>query len=268
MRFWNILLSISIIAAAGLGLFVLSGSAKNLSATSLEARLFVQDFPVPKNFGIEPNSVAEFMADKLKKRIDEDLGIRLTLKADVVKQMKEIAMPRLMNVVVVKAMIRDIPELSAIVDLGAFRRSVTGQVSTTVPVQDVAITVPGALLAEVNGEKVKVTTTSTGMTALALGNMSKGQVHEVTIWLGENSLGIDLSKSIRIGADEGMRGRVLLWGNQGWFGADLEVLRWARWLVGAILGSTLLFGVVSLIFPILNSSHNKTNTRYKKSNHS
>ena len=146
MRFWNILLSISIIAAAGLGLFVLSGSAKNLSATSLEARLFVQDFPVPKNFGIEPNSVAEFMADKLKKRIDEDLGIRLTLKADVVKQMKEIAMPRLMNVVVVKAMMRDIPELSA------------------------------------------------------------------------------------------------------------------------ILGSTLLFGVVSLIFPILSSSHNRKNTRYKKSN--
>ena len=253
MRFWNILLSMCIISGAGLGLFVLSGSAKSLGAPALEARLVVQDFPVPNGFGIEPNRVAEFMARKLNKRIDDDLGIRLTLERDVIKQMKEFAMPRLMNVVVVKSMMRDIPELSAVLDLGAFRRTVTGQISTATDLKDVALTVPGALLAEVNGEKVKITKTSTGMTALALGNMSPGQVHQVTVWLGEASVGSEFGKSIRIGAEKGMRGRVLLWGDQGWFGADLEALRWSRWLVGAILGGVFLFGVVSLLFFVLRN---------------
>ena len=251
MRLWNFLLSISLIAAAGLGLLVLSGGARGFAAPSLEAQLLVQDFPVPDGFGIDPNRVAGFMADQLRQRLDNDLGIRLTLKANVIKKVKEFALPRLMNVVVVKSMMRDIPELSAVLDLGAFRRTVTGQISTTAAVHDVALTVPGALLAEVNGEKVKVTTTSTGMTALALGDMASGQVHQVTIWLGESALGNDLGRTIRVGAERGTRGRVLLWGAQGWFGADLEALRWSRWLVGTILGGTLLFGLASLILPLL-----------------
>jgi hypothetical protein len=251
MRLWNFLLSVSLIATAGLGLLVLSGGARGLAAPPLEARLVVQDFPVPDGFGIDPDRVAGFMADQLRQRLDNDLGIRLKLKANVIKTVKEFALPRLMNVVVVKAMIRDIPELSAVLDLGAFRRTVTGQISTTAAVQDVALTVSGALLAEVNGKKVKVTTTSTGMTALALGDMAPGQVHQVTIWLGESALGNDLGRTIRVGANTGARGRVLLWGAQGWFGADLEALRWSRWLVGAVLGGTLLFGLASLILPLL-----------------
>ena len=269
MRLWNFLLSISLIAAAGLGLLVLSGGARGFAASSLEAQLLVQDFPVPNGFGIDPNRVAGFMADQLRQRLDNDLGIRLTLKANVIKKVKEFALPRLMNVVVVKSMMRDIPELSAVLDLGAFRRTLTGQISTTAAVQDVALTVPGALLAEVNGEKVKVTTTSTGMTALELGDMATGQVHQVTIWLGESALGNDLGRTIRVGAERGTRGRVLLWGAQGWFGADLEALRWSRWLVGTILGGTLLFGLASLILPLLTGRQvraRRDQERYRSQN--
>lgn len=269
MRLWNFLLSISLIAAAGLGLLVLSGGARGFAASSLEAQLLVQDFPVPDGFGIDPNRVAGFMADQLRQRLDNDLGIRLTLKANVIKKVKEFALPRLMNVVVVKSMMRDIPELSAVLDLGAFRRTLTGQISTTAAVQDVALTVPGALLAEVNGEKVKVTTTSTGMTALELGDMASGQVHQVTIWLGESALGNDLGRTIRVGAERGTRGRVLLWGAQGWFGADLEALRWSRWLVGTILGGTLLFGLASLILPLLTGRQvraRRDQERYRSQN--
>ena len=269
MRLWNFLLSISLIAAAGLGLLVLSGGARGFAASSLEAQLLVQDFPVPDGFGIDPNRVAGFMADQLRQRLDNDLGIRLTLKANVIKKVKEFALPRLMNVVVVKSMMRDIPELSAVLDLGAFRRTLTGQISTTAAVQDVALTVPGALLAEVNGEKVKVTTTSTGMTALELGDMASGPVHQVTIWLGESALGNDLGRTIRVGAERGTRGRVLLWGAQGWFGADLEALRWSRWLVGTILGGTLLFGLASLILPLLTGRQvraRRDQERYRSQN--
>jgi len=148
-------------------------------------------------------------------------------------------------------MMNDIPELSAILNIGDFHRTVTGQITTTKQANDVALTVPGALLAEVNGEKVKLINTSTGMVALNLGDMEPGQVHTVTIWLGEDSLNSDLGRTIRVGAEAGMRGRVLLWGTQGWFGADLEAIRWSRWLVGMLLSGTFLFGLTSLILPVI-----------------
>ena len=251
MRLWNFLLSIGLVIAAGLGLLVLSGGAKNLMTPPLEAHLVVQDFPIPEGFGIEPSRVAGFMSNELIQRLDDDIALRLALDRASMKKVKEIVLPRLMNVVVVQSMMRNIPELSAILDLGAFRRTVTGQISANADLRDVSLTVPGALLAEVNGEKVKVTTTSTGMAALVLGDMESGQVHQVTIWLGESEIEGDLGRTIRLGAGAGERGRVLLWGDQGWFGADLEALRWSRWLVGAVLGGPMIFGLVGLILPLL-----------------
>lgn len=253
MRVWNLLLSVGLILSAGLGLLVLSGGARSIGAPPLEARLVVQEYPVPEGFGIDPERVANFMLDQLIRRLDQDVALRLTLKGDTKKKVEELVLPRLMNVVAVQAMMHEIPELAAVLDLGAVRRTVTGVISTDTVARDVALTVPGALMAEVDGEKVGVTTTSTGMTALSLGDMAPGQVHSVRIWLGEASVGSDLGRTIRIGADKRARGRVLLWGAQGWFGADLEALRWSRWLVGAILGGTLLFGLTSLILPLLTS---------------
>ena len=251
MRIWNTLLSGCLVVAAGLGLLVLSGNARELTASPLEARLVVRDYPVPSGFGIDANRVANFMADQLTERLSHDVALRLTLKPDTRKKVEELVIPRLMNVVVVQAMMNDIPELSAILNIGDFHRTVTGQISASEAANDVALTVPGALLAEVNGEKAELTSTSTGMMTLDLGDMAQGQTHDVTIWLGENSLGTDLGRTIRIGAEAGVRGRVLMWGAQGWFGADLEAMRWSRWLVGAMLGGTLLFGAISLILPLL-----------------
>lgn len=253
MRLWNFLLSICLILTAVIGLLVLSGGARSIAAPPLEAHLVVQEFPVPQGFGIDADRVAKFMADQLTDRLDTDVAMRLTLKPDAMKKVKEIVLPRLMNVVVVQAMMREIPELSAILDLGDFRRTVVGHVSSAVSLQDVALTVPGALLAEVDGEKAKLTNTSTGMIALRLGDMEPGQVRQVTIWMGDSATGDDLGRTIRVGAGTQMRGRVLLWGAQGWFGADMEALRWSRWLVGALLSGTLMFGLTSIILPFLSA---------------
>lgn len=253
MRIWHILTSLCLILAAGLGLMVLSGDARGLFAPKLEAELKVQDFPIPQGFGVDPDKVAMFMAQELQQRLEDDVAIRLALKADAVKKMKEIALPRLMNVVVVQAMMHDIPELSAILDLGAFRRTVQGTVSSAETAEDVALTIPGALLAEVDGKKVRIVTTDTGLKALNLGKMEQGQSHAITVWLDESSVGIDVGRQVKLGAAHGQRGRVLLWGDHGWFGADMEALRWSRWLIGAILGGTLLFGLASLLIPALTA---------------
>ena len=81
--------------------------------------------------------------------------------------------------------------------------------------------------------------------------MTAGQTHQVTLWLDESATGIDLGQSILLGAAHGERGRVMLWGDHGWFGADVEAVRWSRWLIGADLAAVLAFGLASLILPIV-----------------
>lgn len=251
MRIWYILVALGLILSSALGLLVMAGGARGVLSPPLQAELGVQDFPVPPDMGVDPDRVATYMAKELQQRLDDDLAIRLTLKADAVKKVKDIVLPRLLNAVAVQAMMHDIPELSALLDLRSFRRTVTGSITSTNAVDDVALTVPGALLAAVDGQKVKVTKTSTGMAALELGPMTAGQSHQVTLWLDASAAGADLGQSILLGAANGQRGRVLLWGDHGWFGADVEALRWGRWLIGADLAAVLAFGLASLILPLL-----------------
>jgi hypothetical protein len=251
MRFWNILIALCLILSAGLGLVVLAGGARGLLAPALQAELVVQDFPIPQGFGLDPERVAGFMADELGNRLKDDLAIRITLKADVLKKVREIVLPRLMNVVAVNSMMHDIPELSAILDIGAFKRTVQGTIRSAKDVQDVALTAPGALLAEVDGKKIKVITTSTGLQALTLGDMKAGESHQIIVWMDATSVGVDMGRNVKLGAADGQRGRVLLSGDQGWFGADVESLRWSRGLIGALLAGVLLFGLLSLMLPIL-----------------
>ena len=257
MRIWYILVALGLILSSALGLLVMAGGARELLSPPLRAELAVQDFPVPPDMGVDPERVATYMATELQKRLDEDLAIRLTLKPDVVKKVKEIVLPRLLNVVAVRSMLHDIPELSALLDLASFHRTVTGSVSSANAADDVALTVPGALLAAVEGHKVKVTTTSTGMPALELGPMTAGQSYQVTLWLDASAMGADLGQSVLLGAANGQRGRVLLWGDHGWFGADVEALRWGRWLIGADLAAVLAFGLASLILPVLTRRQNR-----------
>ncbi len=251
MRVWHILVSLGLVLSSALGLLVMSGDARDLLAPPLRAELNLQEFPLPPDMGVNPTRVAAFMSEELQQRLDDDIAIRLALKPDIVKKVKDIVLPRLMNVVVVQAMMREIPELSALLDLGSFHRTISGSITSADAAEDVALTVPGALLAAVDGTKVKVTTTSTGMPALELGAMTAGQRHQVTLWLDGSTTDVDLGQTILLGAADGQRGRVLLWGEQGWFGADVEAMRWSRWLIGANLGLVLVFGLASLILPIL-----------------
>lgn len=251
MRIWYIIVAFGLILSSGLGLVVMAGGARELLSPPLRAELALQEFPLPPDMGVDPDRVAIFMAKELQERLDDDIAIRLSFKPDIVRKVKEIVLPRLMNVVVVQAMMHDIPELAALLDLGSFQRTVSGTITSANAADDVALTVPGALLAAVDGKKVNVKTTSTGMSALELGPMAAGQSHQVTLWLDANVSGVDLGASVLLGAAKGERGRVLLWGDRGWFGADVEALRWSRWLIGADLAAVLAFGIASLILPFL-----------------
>lgn len=261
MRSWQILLALALIISSGLGLLVMAGGARDIFSPPLQAELAVQDFPVPPDLGVDADRVANFMATDLQTRLDDDVAIRMTLKPDVLQKVKDIVLPRLMNVVAVRTMLHDIPEMSALLDMGSFHRTVSGSITSANAADDVALTVPGALLAAVDGKKVKVTTTSTGMAALELGAMTAGQSHQVTLWLDDSATRTDLGQAMLLGAANGQRGRVLLWGDHGWFGADVEALRWGRWLIGADLAAVLAFGLASLLVPILTRRQEKRSRR-------
>lgn len=251
MRFWQTIVASGLILSAGLGLLVMAGGARGLAAPRLQAQLVVQDFPLPPGMGVDPERVADFMAAKLQQRLEDDVAIRLMLPDDAVQKVRDIVLPRLMNVVAVQAMMSEIPELDALLGLGSFRQTVSGEVYSREPAADVALTVPGALLAAVDGTVAEIVTTSTGMTALELGQMAAGERHHVVIWLDESAAVPDLRRSILLGAADGRRGRILLGGDGGWFGADLEVLRWGRWIVGSLLVAVLAFGLASVLVPVL-----------------
>ena len=257
MRTWQILVALALILSSALGLLVMAGGARDLLSPPLQAELAVQDFPMPPNLAVDPDKVATFLAQELQQRADDDVAIRTILKPDVFSKLKTIVLPRLVNVVAVEQMLHEIPELSALLDLGSFKRTVSGSITSANAAADVAMTVPGALLADVDGQKVKVTKTSTGLAALELGAMTAGQTHKVTLWLDDSATRTDLGQSILLGAADGQRGRVLLWGDHGWFGADVEALRWGRWLVGADLAAVLAFGLASLLLPLLTWRQNR-----------
>lgn len=251
MRFWQAFVASGLILSSGLGLLILSGNARGLMAPGLQAELAVQDFPLPPDMGVDPVKVADFLAGELQDRLDDDVAIRLTLPKPSMQRVKEIVLPRLMNVVAVQSMMDGIPELRVLLELGSFRQTVSGDVFSKEPAEDVALTVPGARLASVDGTMVDVTTTSTGMTAVELGEMTAGQRVHVVLWLDHRSSATDLQESILLGAADGQRGRVLLSGDRGWFGADLEALRWGRWLIGGIVTMVLVFGLASVLLPVL-----------------
>jgi len=209
MRFWQTVVALGLILSAGLGLVVMSGGARGLFAPHLQAELVVQAFPLPPDMGVDPGRVAEFMARELQQRFEDDVAIRLMLPSEDAEKVRDIVLPRLMNTVAVQAMMSEIPELDALLDLGSFREAVRGQISSSTDATDVALTVPGALLATVDGEVVDIVTTSTGMTALSLGDMTAGESHQVVLWLDESAASQDLGRTILLGAD-GERGRVLV----------------------------------------------------------
>ena len=126
MRTWQILLALALIASSAVGLLVMAGGARDLLSPPLQAELNVQDFPIPSGMSVDADKVASYLARALQERADDDVATRMLLKPDVLARVKDVVLPRLMNVVAVHRMLEDIPELSALVGLESFKRTVTG----------------------------------------------------------------------------------------------------------------------------------------------
>jgi len=232
------------------GLLAMTGTLRQLASSDLSAEVRLDTFPLPPGFGLEPQEVADFMVKELTKRATDDIALRLALGTDGQTKLIEVVIPRLVNSVVVRDMIAEIKPLANVLSVGAFRLS--GEVLITnrgQARQDVALTLPGLLLAE--GGEVEIT--SNGMAALHLDELAAGEVRVVKVWLGEAAVqtGTELRRQLLLGDGAGSRGQVWLYGPESWAGADLQAIPPARWAVAGMLAVTGLAALLVLIIAVM-----------------
>lgn len=230
--------ALALAALAMGGLLSMTGSLRNLISPPLTAEVRLAQFQLPRGFGLEPQEVADFLVSNLTKRAETDIALRLAMGTEEQTRLIEIGIPRLVSSSVVRAMIRDIPPLAKVLSVAEFKIAARVTVANRGAARtDVALTLPGAVLAEADSGTVAITTTSGGLTALTLGDMAAGEERVLRVWLGQAAVdaGAALGPSVLIGDGSGQTGRVWIYDQADWRGADLQVIAPARWMIAAVL---------------------------------
>ena len=236
------------------GMLAMTGTLRELTTRDLSAEVHLTDFPLPKGFGLEPQIVADFLMVELQDRAKNDIALRLALGPDAQKKLIEVGIPRLVNSVVVRDMIENIEPLKNVLSVGAFRTAARVVVKNGGDARTgVALTMPGALLVEAQSGVAAVETTSTGLTALNLGDMASGETRVLTAWLAQTAeeQGTGFSKQVLLGDASGATGRVWIFGQGSWKGADLQAMPLARWAVGAVLVAVFLTSILTLVMLVI-----------------
>ena len=240
------------VLAAGVsltGILAMTGVLRGLVLTPLSAEVHLTDYPLPTGFGLEPQIVADFLTDELTTRAKDNIALRLALGTDGQKKLIEIAIPRLVSSAVVRDMIKNIKPLANVLSVGEFRLAARVVVVNRGDARsDVALTLPGAILAEAATGSAEIEATSTGLTAVKLGDMAAGETRLLWVWMGQGAVdaGAGFGKQVLLGDAGGTVGRVWVYGQGAWQGADLQAMPAARWMVGGVL--VLVFIASVLVF--------------------
>lgn len=244
------LAALVVLAAALIGLAVLVGAVRQFTPGPLVAELRLDPMRLPSGVALDPVEISDYIEKRLTENAERDVAIRMGLGPENSERLMTIIIPRLVNSTVISRMIDRIPPLGAVVALNRLRTAASIAVRNTgeAPLADVAMTLPGIVLAETaSGEPVDIATPARNITALRLGTLAAGEELALTAWLD-----VPLSASGRfeaetaLGAAGGVAGQVATYGGAGWIGEDLNAYPWARWLVGGLLGAMAFaaFGVL------------------------
>jgi hypothetical protein len=236
------------------GLSTMTGLLRDLLSPQLSAEVHLSTFLMPAGFGLEPQVVSDFLAAELIRRAEDDVALRLTLGTVAQKKLVEIGIPRLVSSTVVRDMIRDIKPLAEVLSVGQFKMAAEvvvynkGRENT-----DVVLTMPGVVMVEAGSGSATIETTSTGLTALALGDMASGEGRTLRVWLGQGAVdaGPAFNRSVLLSDARGDTGRVWMYGRGPWQGADLQAMPAMRWMVAAVLLVVLAASLLVLGFAVL-----------------
>ena len=237
------------------GVLTMTGTLRTLLSPPLSAEVHLSPYLLPRGFGLDPQLVADFLATELVKRAEDDIALRLALGTEARDKLIEIGIPRLISSTVVRDMIRDIPPLANVLSVADFKMAAQVVVTNTGTArQDVVLTLPGALLVEADAGLPTLETTSTGLTALRLGDMAANENRVLRVWLGQGAVDVGqaLGRSVLLGDAAGDAGRVWIFGPERWQGADLQAMPAARWVVAGVLVLVLLASLLVLLFALLS----------------
>lgn len=243
------------------GLLTMTGHLRRIITPSLSAEVHLTDYLLPAGFGVDPQEVADFLAQEMVTRTQNDIAVRLALGEQAQRRLIEVGIPRLVSTSVVRDMIKGIPPLAKVLSVADFRIAAQIVVRNQGEARpDVALTLPGAILAEAETGSAGIEETSTGLTAVVLGDMAAGETRVLRVWLGQAAVdaGPGLAASVRLGDGNGDSGRVWLFDRGAWRGADLQAVPWARWLVAGVLLTVLVGSGLVLGFALLSARGRRT----------
>lgn len=239
-----------IVAASALGLAALAGSARHLFPTPLTAEVQLHDFVMPAAVAIDRNVLSEGLLRQIRLRAESDVALRMTLDDQTRAQLDSLIIPRLVNPSVTSRLIEDVSALSAVIELADYQSAaeITVANRTGAPLEDVVVTLPAVLQAEDrDGARFDLLSTPTGLAAIRIGTLEANGSRSLTAWLGQPVAELQARDAdIRVGAADGVNGRVYLFGRTGWLGRDLETFLWARWVVGFLVACAGLLAAGTL----------------------
>lgn len=227
-----------VLVGSALGAAVFGGALRALSPSPLVAEVRLQSMTLPSGFSMDNAALAANLVAVLQDRVRKDVGLTVLLGEAATKQLREAALPRLVNTELMTRMIENMPAFAAMTSASRFRSLAEISVRNRgdVPLEDVAITIPGLILAEPAGDAPVVTTvTASALPAARLGALAPGGSVALRAWLDAPLADVLAREAeIKVGA-RGRDGTVLVYGHRGWSGEDFETVAWGRWLVWALL---------------------------------
>lgn len=241
------------LACGVLSFVLLSGGGHLFKLSPLVAEVQVEAMAMPAAFRLDAEEIATDLSERLQRRATEDFALRTLLGSNGQQQVSEIVIPRLLNAGVIRRMIQEIPSLEAVTAVSSYKSYIALQVNNTgdIPLTDVAFSAPGAVRAEKSdGSDLPIVTPDRDVDVVNLGNLEPGGEVNVRIWFENLPEDILLQRDNFLLAARNVRSGQINFRGTGreWFGADLEVTPWGRWLVGAVVLSLGLGGFISLLF--------------------
>jgi hypothetical protein len=245
-------LTAALILAASIGaLAVLGGWAGRAYGEALSADVRLQDFRLPADFRLDPDEIAADLSVRLAERAERDVAMRLLFGEENQARLREVALPRLLNAGVIRRMTQETAALGTVLAVAGYRGLATVTVTNHAPLPqpDTAMTMPGALRAETaDGERLDLRAPAGEVPAVRVGTLAPGETRTLFVWLEAVPDAAAARTLIRIGAAGGLDGRIDLHApGRNWFGADLELFPWARWLVAGVLAAIAALAAAALL---------------------
>ncbi|MZR14948.1 hypothetical protein GQE99_18150 [Maritimibacter sp. DP07] len=231
-------------------LMVMTGRWEQVRGTPLTADVVLNEVAVPSDYNIDPVVISKELVARMQNRSQNDLALNILLGDEGNALLRDRAVPRLVNPGVVRRMVQEMEGLGSVIAFADYhsygRVTVTNRSDTAL--EDVAMTLPTALRAERDGERLALGEHDDALASVTLGRMEPGAAQTISVWFAADPGVISgRASDMRVGADAGVRGAVRTYqASTRWNGSELQVRPWARWLVAGMLTAVTVAALAAL----------------------